>query len=112
MSAQPARRTPSTRPARAGSAPGQARPQPAPRSADRAVRLERRRRELHLRRRRRDLLEDFGMALALMILALVLTAGLGVIALLEVPIGGGVIGSYIVERRKRRRSAGSRGRPS
>jgi Na+-translocating ferredoxin:NAD+ oxidoreductase RnfD subunit len=78
--------------------------------ADRATRTERRRREQHLRRRRRDLLEDVAIAILLTIVALIWTAGLGVIALIAVPIAGALIGSFLVERalRKRRRQGESR----
>jgi hypothetical protein len=74
-------------------------------AASRVARLERRRREQHLRRRRRDLLEDVGIAIVLMVVALIWSAGLGMIALIEIPVGGAVIGSLVVERRllKRRR---------
>ncbi len=43
------------------------------------------------------------MGLVLMLVALVLTAGLGVIALLEVPVGAAVVGSFVVGRTRRRR---------
>lgn len=66
--------------------------------------IERRRRELHLRRRRRDLLEDFAAAILLMTVALVLTAGLGVIALLDIGVAAVLIGSVVVERWLRSRS--------
>lgn len=80
----------------------------------RSRRLERRRRELHLRRLRRDLLEDFGIAIVLMILVLVITAGLGVVALLEIPVAGAVVASYVLERRRRvkRRARRADGRRS
>ncbi|MDQ6807667.1 MAG: hypothetical protein M3065_22575 [Actinomycetota bacterium] len=76
--------------------------------AQRAARIERRRRVVHFRRRRRDLLEDCGAALVLMIFAIILTPGLGMLALLEIPVALAVIGSVIAERRfrKRRREAG------
>lgn len=41
------------------------------------------------------------MGVVLMVLMLTLTAGLGVIALLEVPAGGAVIASFLVERYRR-----------
>jgi hypothetical protein len=68
--------------------------------------LERRRRERHLQRRRRDLLVDCAVALLLMIVALVLTAGLGVIALLDIPVIGVLIGSLALERWMRSRHHG------
>jgi hypothetical protein len=67
------------------------------------ARLERRWRERHLRRRRRDLLADVAIAIVLMIVILIWTAGLGVIALIEIPVGGLIIGSFVFERRMRRR---------
>jgi hypothetical protein len=93
MSAQPARRSSS-------------RHTPAPaRRARRATAeaADRRRRERHRQRLRRDLLEDFGLALMLTVAALIVTAGLGVIALLEVPVIGAVIASFGLERRLRAR---------
>jgi hypothetical protein len=59
---------------------------------------ERRRRERHFRRRRRDLLQDVGIALLLAIILVSVTAGLGVLVLLEVPIAAGLIGSSLAER--------------
>jgi uncharacterized membrane protein len=96
MSAQPAHRVATSDARRA---------QPAPR--ERAARAERRRRERHFARRRRDLLEDVALALLLTIFALILTAGLGVIALIEIPVAGAAIGSVVLERwvRRRRRQA-------
>jgi hypothetical protein len=47
---------------------------------------------------------DGAAALALMIALLIVTAGLGVIALLEVPAAGVVITSFVLERRRRRGS--------
>ncbi|MDQ6607083.1 MAG: hypothetical protein M3Z06_11125 [Actinomycetota bacterium] len=91
MAAQPARRW---SPADTSAPPRRARRAPADQ-------VERRRRERHRRRLRRDLLEDFGLALLLTLTALILTAGLGVIALLEVPLLGLVIASFGLERRLR-----------
>lgn len=71
------------------------------RAADQRAHRERRRRERHWRRLRRDLLEDVLAGLVLMILTLVVTAGLGVVALLEIPAGAAVIGSFVVERSRR-----------
>ncbi|HWF51500.1 MAG TPA: hypothetical protein VG294_12745 [Solirubrobacteraceae bacterium] len=81
--------------------------------AERAARLERRRRVMHFRRRRRDLLEDCVAGLVLMIFAIVLTPGLGMLALLEIPVGLAVIGSVVAERRirKRRAEGGAKARP-
>ncbi len=51
-------------------------------------------------RRRRDLLEDLGIAIIVTIVAVILTAGLGVLALIEIPVGAAVIGSFLIERRR------------
>jgi hypothetical protein len=75
---------------------------------ERAIRLERRRRVLHFRRRRRDLLEDFGAALALMIFAIIITPGLGMLALLAVPVALVLVGTVIAERRIRKRRRATR----
>ena len=74
--------------------------EPALTPAIHAARRERRRREQHFRRRRRDLLEDFGVAIIVTIVALILTAGLGVLALIEIPVGAAVIASFLIERRR------------
>jgi hypothetical protein len=108
MATQPARqpppvRAPRPRP-RARGRPGADRgaaPEPA---RDHATRLERRRRTRRLQQLRRDLLVDLVAALALTIFVLIVTAGLGVVALLEIPVAGLVIGSFLVERRRRGRS--------
>lgn len=83
---------------------------PAPGDAARH-RAERRRRERHFRRRRRDLLEDAGMALAVMVALLSMTAGLGIVALIEVPLITVVVGSLFAERVVARRRSGARERP-
>jgi hypothetical protein len=49
------------------------------------------------------------MGVVLMVLMLTVTAGLGVIALLEVPAGGAVIASFLVERYRRARRRPVRG---
>lgn len=64
---------------------------------------ERRRRERHFRRRRRDLLEDTGLALLLTVTLLSVTAGLGVLALIELPIAAALIGSGFTRRAVRKR---------
>jgi hypothetical protein len=58
-----------------------------------------------MRLRRRDLLEDFAASVVLMTVALLFTAGLGVIALLDLAVAALLIGSVVVERwlRYRRR---------
>jgi len=95
MSAAPARSPRDQRPA-------SALPARAPTGA-RARNAERRRRERHFRRRRRDLLEDAAIALIVVIVLLSVTAGLGVLALLELPIGGSLVACSIAERRLRAR---------
>ncbi len=69
--------------------------------AARAARTERQRRAQQLRLRRRDLLVDVGIGFLLMIVALILTSGLGVIALIAIPVTVGLIASVVVERRRR-----------
>ena len=97
--------------------PAAARPETYPRAArphdvERAARLERRRRVLHLRRRRRDLLEDSVAALVLMIFAIIITPGLGMLAILEVPVALVLVGTVVAERRiRRRRAEPGRGSP-
>jgi hypothetical protein len=86
-------------------------PQPRPASArpltvDRAAMLERRRRISHFRRRRRDLLGDAALAIVLMVLALILTPGLGVLAIIEIPVALALIGTILGERRIRKRQPG------
>ena len=68
-----------------------------------SARAARRRRQRHLRLLRRDLLGDVVAAVVLTILMLSVTAGLGALALAEIPVAGAVIGSFILERRTRRR---------
>ncbi len=84
--------------------PRQTTPRPQPDVSAR----ERRRRERHFRRRRRDLLEDSGIALALVVGLVSVTAGLGVLALIEVPLAVGLIVSMLAERAVRRRRAPDR----
>jgi hypothetical protein len=43
-----------------------------------------------------------------MVVMLIVTAGLGVIALIEIPVAAATIGSFIAERRWRRKSASGR----
>jgi uncharacterized protein YjiS (DUF1127 family) len=95
MSAQPARHPPPARAARA------ARPRQRPAAAGRPARIEQRRRRRHLQQLRRDALVDFIAAFALMIVVLIATAGLGVVALLEIPVALAVIASVVAERRRR-----------
>jgi hypothetical protein len=74
-----------------------------------ARRAERRRRERHFRRRRRDLLEDAIVALLAALILISVTAGLGVLALLEMPLAMLLITSSLIERRSRgRRGAAQR----
>lgn len=69
---------------------------------------ESRKRRRQLQQLRRDLLVDGGLALVLTVLVLSATAGLGVVALLEVPIAGAVLLSFALERRARRRARATR----
>jgi hypothetical protein len=75
---------------------------------DRAARLDRRRRRQHYRRRRRDLLQDVLTAIVLMILALSLTPGLGMIAIFEAAVGLTLVVSVVVKRRLRKRPPAAR----
>ena len=56
-----------------------------------------------MRRLRRDLLIDVVCAILLTIVTLIITAGLGVVALLEVPVAGAVAASFFLERAARKR---------
>ena len=96
-----------TRVKRAGS---RARPAGEPARSREAMRAERRRRERHFRLRRRDLLLDAAMALGLTVILISVTAGLGVLALLELPIALGVAASVIVERVRQGRRGRARDR--
>ncbi|MGI8922302.1 MAG: hypothetical protein ACR2HD_11675 [Solirubrobacteraceae bacterium] len=69
----------------------------------RARSTERRRREQRFRERRRDLLADIALACVLAITALVIAPGLGVVALVSIPVALALIGSVIAERALRRR---------
>jgi hypothetical protein len=80
----------------------------APERGQQAVRAQRRRRQQHLRRLRRDLLEDAGLGFLLMVVTLIMTAGLGVIAIIEFPVMAIVIGSFLAERYVRRRRVAGR----
>ncbi|MGO9961216.1 MAG: hypothetical protein ACLP50_35445 [Solirubrobacteraceae bacterium] len=70
---------------------------PAPRLSPAARREGRRRRQL-IRRRRRDLLQDAGVAVALTVLTLIATAGLGVVALLSLAAGVVLVATLAAER--------------
>ena len=93
----------SARPARAIPQPELRRPRIDYDDPRRAARLEARRRVRHLRRRRRDLLEDFGVALFVMLMVLILTPGLGVVALLSGAVAFLLIGTVVAERMIRKR---------
>jgi hypothetical protein len=97
MSASPARRGPCQPPI------------PKHEQPSRAA-LERRRRQRLLARRRRDLLEDGVAAIVLTFVAITLTAGLGVIALIELPVVLALVISYVRDRRRRRSGVERRGR--
>lgn len=70
-----------------------------------AVGAQRRRRQRHFARRRRDLLQDAGAALVIAVFLISATAGLGVLALLEIPLAGALIASLLAERVIARRRA-------
>jgi hypothetical protein len=78
-----------------------AHPPPASRPSG-ALAAERRRRQRHYRLRRRDLLEDLGAGLLMTVLLLTLTAGLGVLALLDLGLVGVLVVSGLIGRRRRR----------
>ena len=81
------------------------------RSERRRVSPERRRRQRHFARRRRDLIEDTGVALAVSLVLVVFTAGLGVLALLMMALVAAIAGSVIAQRvitsRRARSGSGS-----
>jgi hypothetical protein len=76
-----------------------------PDAVDRVAALERRRRERHFRARRRDVLVDTGVALVLSLALLTLTAGLGVVALIVVPLAAALVASNVLMRLLSRRRA-------
>jgi hypothetical protein len=88
-----------------------ARPAADPTPARRASRpgwtaaAERRRRARHYRLLRRDLVEDLGAGLLLSVLLFLFTAGLGVLALIEIPLVGALIAAGVIDRRRRRQRA-------
>jgi hypothetical protein len=91
MPASPARRTIQATPARTRRNPA-------------AADLDRRRRSQHFARRRRDLLEDAVAAFLITLLAITLTAGLGVIALIEIPVSLALVGSHLLGRLRHSRN--------
>jgi Flp pilus assembly protein TadB len=84
-------------------------PTPEPEQPSRTAQQRRRQQRL-VARRRRDLLEDVVAAIVLTIVAITLTAGLGVIALIEVPVVLALVISYVRDRRRRRTPPSQRGR--
>ena len=82
-------------------------PDPLPPRRSASPSVERRRRARHYRLRRRDLVEDLGAGLLGAILLLVLTAGLGMLALLDLALVGGLVVSGVIARRRRRRNGRS-----
>lgn len=70
---------------------------------------DRRRRERHYRLRRRDLIQDLGAGLLGAVLLFMLTAGLGVLALIDFALVGLLIASRMIGRRHQRagQSAGA-----
>jgi Flp pilus assembly protein TadB len=77
-------------------------PRRRPAVASRDAVRERRRRELHFRRRRRDLLQDGVLGLLLAIVLLSVTAGLGVLALIEIIVAVTALGAMLIPRGYRR----------
>ena len=75
----------------------------------RRISPERRRRERHFRRRRRDLVFDIAFAIALTVGLITVTAGLGVLVLLAIPIALLLAGSLVAERIRRRPGPAGRG---
>ena len=63
----------------------------------------RRARRERFRQRRRDLAQDVVVALLLTSLLFALTAGLGVVALIDVPIAMVLVASIVIDRRRRSR---------
>lgn len=98
-------RSAAPRRARLQSTPAQRHRPPTARTSQRRTRAaspERTRRLRHLRALRRDLLIDVAAAFALMLFVVIATAGLGVVLLLEIPVGALVVTSFVIERRHRR----------
>jgi hypothetical protein len=83
-----------------------------PPRAARPPRADRLRRMQLIRRRRRDLLEDTALAAVLALFLLIVTAGLGVVAILEIPalilIGGSLVAERIIRRRRAQEAAARR----
>jgi Flp pilus assembly protein TadB len=76
----------------------------AGRAAPRSGR-ERARRARLIRRRRTDLRQDVALAVIVALFTLIYTAGLGVVALLSIPVAAGLACSLVAERWLRRRRA-------
>jgi hypothetical protein len=70
---------------------------------NRSARTERHRRAQHFRRRRRDLLEDLAMAVVLAAIVIIATAGLGVVAIIDIGVAVGLVGTLLAEREFRKR---------
>jgi hypothetical protein len=101
ISAQPAHRPTTLRRPRPKADRASARPL----TVDRAAMLERRRRISHFRLRRRDLLGDVALATVLMVLTLIITPGLGVLAIIEIPVAFALISTMLGEQRLRKRQS-------
>ncbi len=97
----PSPAAPRARPAAEPSSPS--RPSRRPRAT-----ADRRRRERHYRLRRRDLVQDLGIALLVAVLLFMLTAGLGVLALIDLALVGLLIASGVIGRRRRRAEQSAR----
>ena len=77
-------------------------PQLSPGQQPSRTALDRRRRSQHFASRRRDLLEDTAAALLVTLLTVTFTAGLGVIALIELLLALAVIVTYLLDHRRHR----------
>jgi hypothetical protein len=109
VSAAPARRSGRVEPAEGTAPPRRSRASARPVvDPARARSAERRRRERHFRRRRQDLLQDAGLALVITVVLIMETAGLGVLALLMIPLAGVMVGTNVAGRVRRRRARNTR----
>ncbi len=97
-----ARARPAAEPSRPSRPLRASRPSRRPRAT-----ADRRRRERHYRLRRRDLVQDLGAGLLVAVLLFMLTAGLGVLALIDFALIGLLIASGVIGRRRRRRAGQS-----
>ncbi len=73
------------------------------REIDREAVRDRRRREQRYLERRRDLRTDALAGLAIALVALIVAPGLGVVALISIPVAMALVATVVAERRLRRR---------